>query len=137
MMVASLGTFGRIWSATARHWVLTASGVSCAKAVAMKAETTRRPLFPAWASTFLMKWTRQRCHVAERTLVTAAFRPSWASDTTSFTPRSPAARQLAQELGPDRLGLRRADLHAQNLATAVGVDADRDGSPRPRRCDRR
>ena len=24
----------------------------------MKAETTRRPLFPAWARAFLMKWTR-------------------------------------------------------------------------------
>src|SRR5262245_36837734 len=40
MIVASFGTFGRIWSATARHCVLAASGVSCAKAVAMKAETT-------------------------------------------------------------------------------------------------
>src|SRR5436190_10351975 len=47
MMAASLGTFGRIWSATARHWVLAASGVSWAKAVAMKAETTRRPDLPA------------------------------------------------------------------------------------------
>ena len=24
----------------------------------MKAETTLRPLLPAWANTFLMKWTR-------------------------------------------------------------------------------
>ncbi len=29
------------------HWVLAASGVSWANAVALKAETTRRPLFPA------------------------------------------------------------------------------------------
>lgn len=36
------------------------------------------------------------------------------------------ARQLAQELGPDRLGHRGADLHAQHLAPAVAVDADRD-----------
>jgi hypothetical protein len=36
-MAASFGTFGLIWSATARHWALAASGVSCAKAVAMKA----------------------------------------------------------------------------------------------------
>lgn len=50
-----LGTFGRIWSATARHWALAASGVSWAKAVAMKAETTRRPLLPACASTLRMK----------------------------------------------------------------------------------
>ncbi len=37
-----------------------------------------------------------------------------------------ASRQLAQELRPDRLGLRGADLHAQHLAPAVGVDADGD-----------
>ena len=37
-----------------------------------------------------------------------------------------APRQLAQELRPDRLGLGSADLHAQNLAPAVGVDADGD-----------
>ena len=35
-----------------------------------------------------------------------------------------ATGQLAQELRPDRLGLGGADLHAQNLAAAVGVDAD-------------
>src|SRR5690606_1644854 len=37
-----------------------------------------------------------------------------------------SARQLAQELGPDRLGLGCADLHTQNFATAVAVDANRD-----------
>lgn len=37
-----------------------------------------------------------------------------------------SARQLAQELGPDRLRLGRADLHAQHLAPAIAVDADRD-----------
>lgn len=33
-MAASLGTFARIWSTTVRHWVLAASAVSWAKAVA-------------------------------------------------------------------------------------------------------
>ncbi len=37
-----------------------------------------------------------------------------------------AAGQLAQELRPDRLGLRGADLHAQHLAPAVRVDAQSD-----------
>src|SRR4051794_49073 len=60
----------------------------------MKAETTRRPERPAWASAFLMKWTRQRCQVALRTLATAVFRPSCASETTSFTPRSPRRASL-------------------------------------------
>jgi hypothetical protein len=35
-------------------------------------------------------------------------------------------RELAQEVGPEGLGLRRADLHAQHLAPAVAVDAHRD-----------
>jgi hypothetical protein len=73
---------------------LALSGLFWAKAVATKAETTRRPLLPAWASAFLMKWTRQRCQVALRTLAIAAFSPSWASETTSFTPRSPRRASL-------------------------------------------
>lgn len=38
----------------------------------------------------------------------------------------PAAGELAQERRPERLGLGRADIHAQNLAPAVTVDADGD-----------
>ena len=38
----------------------------------------------------------------------------------------PPARLLAQELRPDRLGLRDADLHAQHLTPSVAVDADGD-----------
>ncbi len=37
-----------------------------------------------------------------------------------------AARQLAQEPGPQGLGLREADVHAQNLAASVRVDANGD-----------
>ena len=37
-----------------------------------------------------------------------------------------ASGQLSQELGPDRLGFRGADLHAENLTPAIGVDADGD-----------
>src|SRR5439155_2950340 len=82
MMAASLGTFGRIWSATARHWVLAASGVSWANAVAMKAETTRRPLLPACASAFLMKWTlcrhRHKVHYADvRIMPTMVWNPAF------------------------------------------------------------
>lgn len=40
-------------------------GVSWAKAVVMKAETTLRPLLPARASTLRMKCARQRCYVAD------------------------------------------------------------------------
>ena len=38
----------------------------------------------------------------------------------------PAPTQLAQELGPERLRLGGADIHAQHLTPAIGVDADRD-----------
>jgi hypothetical protein len=37
-----------------------------------------------------------------------------------------AAGELAQELGPNRFGLGHADLHAENLAPAVAVEANRD-----------
>ena len=73
---------------------LAASASSWAKAVAMKAETTRRPLLPACASTLRMKWTRQRCQVAFSTLATAALMPSWASEMTSLTPRRPRRASL-------------------------------------------
>src|ERR1700730_8502850 len=59
------------------------------KAVPMKAATTRRPLRPAWASALRMKCTRQRCHAACRTLLTALLMPSCASEMTSLTPRRP------------------------------------------------
>src|SRR3984893_7318879 len=55
----------------------------------MNAATTRRPCLPAWARTLRMKWTRQRCQEACRTLATAALSPSWASEITSLTPRRP------------------------------------------------
>ena len=41
----------------------------------MKADTTRRMLLPAWAITFLMNWTRQRCYVLFITFGTAALMP--------------------------------------------------------------
>jgi hypothetical protein len=42
---------------------------------------------------------------APRTRAIAAFSPSWASEITSFTPRRATSGELAQELGPERLGL--------------------------------
>jgi hypothetical protein len=38
--MASLGSSGRSWSATCRHLALADAAFSCAKAVAMEAETT-------------------------------------------------------------------------------------------------
>ena len=121
-----MGSVERSWSATLRHWLLAASASFWAKAVAMKAATTRRPFLPAWASALRAKCTRQRCQLARSTLATAALRPSWASETTSLTPRRPAAGQLAQEGRPEGFRFGRPDVHAEHFAAAVAVDADRD-----------
>ena len=81
---------------------------SWAKAVAMKAETTRRLCLPAWASALRMKWTRQRCHEEFRTLAMAAFSPSWASETTSLWPRRPRLASLRRKsVQKHRVGHRR------------------------------
>src|SRR5580692_7070239 len=100
-----------------RHWALAVSASSCANAVAMKAETTRRPLLPACDRALRMKCTRQRCQVAFSTLATAVLMPSCASEITSLTPRRPR-RQLAQEGGPERLCLGRTDVQAEYFAPA-------------------
>jgi hypothetical protein len=42
-------------------------------------------------------------------------------------PGEPPALELAQELQPEGLGLRGADVHTQHFAPAVGVDRHRDG----------
>ena len=44
-----------------------------------------------------MKWTRQRCQVALRIFEIAALMPSWASETTSFTPRRPRRASLRRK----------------------------------------
>jgi hypothetical protein len=89
MSAASFATLGRSWSATWRHCMRVVAASSCAKAVPMKAETTRRPCLPACARTLRMKWTRQRCQEACSTLATAFFSPTCASEITSFTPLKP------------------------------------------------
>ena len=63
----------------------------------------------------------QRCHGAPRTWASAAFRPGCASLMASSTPTRPRATRL-QELAPERLGLRLADVEADDLAPAGLVD---------------
>lgn len=46
---------------------------------------------------------------------------------TSFTPRKTAPGQAAQKIGPEDLGFRRADRHAEHLAPTIAVHTDRDG----------
>lgn len=71
----------RNWSATFRHCAAAASASSWANAVALKAETMRRPLLPAYASALRMKWTRHRCQPALNILRTVALMP-YASRST-------------------------------------------------------
>jgi hypothetical protein len=105
LSLASFGIDDRSWSVTLRHCSLAASASSWAKAVAMKAETTRRPLLPAWAIALRMKWTRQRCQLAVSTFDTFTLMPSWASGL--YHP-SLARRQIKRQ--SDLPGLARAAL---------------------------
>ena len=73
-----------------------------------------------------MKWTRQRCQVALRIFGDRGLQPLVGVGDDELHAAQAAAGELAQELDPERLGLRRADVHAEHLAPAVGVDADRD-----------
>jgi hypothetical protein len=106
------------------HGPLAASALSCAKAAAMKAETTRWLLLPAWARALRMVWTRQRRQVAFISLAMAALMPSWASETTSpdlirgLTPRRPR-----------RLSLRKNSL--QKVSTSDGPMSMPSTSRRP------
>ena len=155
MRVASLGSLPRIWSATRRHCVPAAAWSGWANAVAMKADTTRRLLLPAWASAFLWKCTRQRCQVVESTRAVAASMPSCGEANleavrgtvfppnliTGFTPVRPrrtrsreATRSRRSRLRMDRWPCRepRGDhpLPGRRLRSNLprgGVHADRDG----------
>ena len=68
----------------------------------------------------------QRCHGAPRTCASAAFRPGCASEMASCTPTRPRATSDREELAPERLGLRLADVEADDLAPAGLVDGVRD-----------
>ena len=80
---------------------------------------------------FINSPTRQRCQVALSTLATAALKPSWASEMTSFTPPEASSRELAQERCPERLGLGRPDIEPEHLAPPLALTR-----PKARSCSR-
>src|ERR1700738_3820707 len=92
------------------------------KAVPMKAATTRRPLRPAWASALRMKCTLPRGvqDLADRALDAFVRIRDDKLDAAQTAPG-----ELAQERGPERLRLRWTDIHAEDLAPAIAVDAHR------------
>src|SRR5437667_6872847 len=123
-MWASFGTRVRSWSATWRHWPRAASASSWAKAVAMKAATTRRPCLPAWART--LRCTRQRCQKACQHPGDRGLQPFMRVRDHQLDPAQAASGERAQKARPERLDLRGADRHAQHLASTITVDGDRD-----------
>jgi len=84
----------------------------------MKAETTRRPLLPACASASRT--------LALSTLATVAPDAVVGVGHDQLETAQPAAGKLAHEGGPERLRLGGSNVHAENFALAVAVDADRD-----------
>jgi hypothetical protein len=56
----------------------------------------------------------------------AATSPEWASDVTSLTPDRPRAVRSRKKRQPAGAVLAGGDLHAENLAVSIGVDAGRD-----------
>ena len=92
----------------------------------MAAATMARCLTPTCAMALRMKCTRQRCQAAQNTFFAAALMPSCASEMTSLTPRSPRAVSERRNCGPERLGFRRPDRHAEHLAASVRIDANSD-----------
>jgi hypothetical protein len=135
MKVASFGTLGRNGSATRRHWTLAASASSWAKAVAMKAETTRLPLLPAWARGLIARYRLRliereahkmhpaalpggRQHLRDRRLDALV-----GVGNDQLHPAQAAPGQFAQEAGPERLSLRRADIEAEDSAPPVRYGA--------------
>src|SRR3954463_9536627 len=92
----------------------------------MKAETTRLPLLPACARALRMKWTRQRCQVAVKILETAALMPSWASETTSLTPRRPRRASFLRK-ATQKVSASEAPISMPSTSRpAIGIDSDRD-----------
>ena len=92
----------------------------------MKAETTRRPLLGGVGQniahevdTAALQTGRQ--HFRHRRL--DAF---MGVGDHQLDAAQPSAAQLAQEIRPEGLGFRGADVHAQHFAAAIGVGADRD-----------
>ena len=73
-----------------------------------------------------MKCTRQRCQVVASTRVNGGLDALVGVGDHELDAAKPAADQLAEERGPERLGLGEADVHAEHLAAPLGRRADGD-----------
>ena len=73
-----------------------------------------------------MKCTRQRCHEGVQHFGDGRLDTFMRIGDHQLNAAQAASGKLAQELGPEGLGLRRPDVHAEDFAPAVAVDSDRD-----------
>ena len=73
-----------------------------------------------------MKCTRQRCQVAFKHPGDGGLQSFMGIGDHQLDAAQAAPSELAQELGPEGLGLGGADGHAEDLAPAIAVDADGD-----------
>src|SRR6185503_439593 len=77
-----------------------------------------------------MKWTRQRCQVAVKILLTAALMPSWASEITSLTPRRPRRASLRRK-AVQNVSASEGPISMPRTSPSIGIDANRDALDRP------
>src|SRR4051794_15843029 len=79
-----------------------------------------------WPRRSRRKCTVQRCHGTPSTCASAAFRPGCASLMANWDAEQAARDQAPEELAPERLGLRLADVEADDLPPAGLMDSVRD-----------
>ena len=82
--------------------------------------------FSASSERVRMVWTRQRLRARVHQLRDRRLDPLIGVVLDELDAAQAPAAELAQKLGPERLGLRGADVHAEHLAPAVGVDPNGD-----------
>lgn len=92
----------------------------------MKAETTRRPLLPGMGQDVAHEVDAAALPGGGEDLGDGGLDALVGIGDDELDAAQAAPRQLAQEGGPEGLGFGGADIHAQHLAPAVGIDADRD-----------
>src|SRR6478735_3191658 len=103
---ASFLTLGRSWSATCRHWALAASASSWAKAVPMKAATTRPALLAGMSQHVAHEVDAAALPGRVQDLRDGSLQPLMGIRDDELDAAQTAPRELAQEVSPEGLGLR-------------------------------
>ena len=85
----------------------------------MKAETTRRLLFPAWASALRMVWTRQSLPSGVHQLGDGGLDPLMGVRDHQLDAAQAAPAQLAKELGPEQPPPAKAGVSASEGPTSM------------------